>query len=216
MRKILLASFLFVALLAGCSGGASHSTGVYMLIDTSGSYTRELNKAGAVVNYFLGTLQPGDSFAVARINSDSFSEKDILEKTTFNTRPSVANQQKRAFGKRIHEFVATADKGSSHTDISGGILQGIEYLNETGASKKYIFIFSDMDEDLAKGQIRSFPMRLDGVKVVALNVTKSKADGVDPRKYEDRLEAWKKKIESGGGKWRVINDLDRLEESMRD
>lgn len=215
MRKDILAVFLFLALLAGCSGSTSRSTGVYMLIDTSGTYAPELKKANSIVNYLLGTLQPGDSLAVARIDSGSFTEKDIVEKATFNNRPTVANQQKRVFAQKIQEFVSTA-KGSSNTDITGGVLQGVEYLNETGASKKYIFIFSDMEEDLARGQIRDFPIRFDGTKVVALNVTKLRSDNVDPREYEKRLEAWKMRVESGGGKWKVINDLERVEEIMLD
>jgi hypothetical protein len=42
-------------------------------------------------------------------------------------------------------------------------------------------------------------------------VTKLRADNVDPRKYLDRLTDWQRKVESGGGRWKVINDLDRLE-----
>ena len=53
-----------------------------------------------------GTLQPGDSLVVARIDSGSFSEKDIVCKMTFDGRPSVANQQKRRFRGQIDEFVA--------------------------------------------------------------------------------------------------------------
>jgi hypothetical protein len=47
--------------------------------------------------------------------------------------------------------------------------------------------------------------------VVALNVTKLRSDNVDPREYLERLEAWRRRVEEGGGTWRVINDLDRLE-----
>jgi len=47
--------------------------------------------------------------------------------------------------------------------------------------------------------------------VVALNVTKLRSDNVDPREYMDRLESWKKKTEDGGGHWKVINDLERLD-----
>lgn len=216
MKKILtLAVFLAVAALPGCSSTAGHSTGVYMLIDTSGTYAIELKKANSIVNYLLGTLQPGDSLAVASIDSGSFTEKNILQKATFNTRPSVANQQKRAFGKKVEEYIA-AVKGSSHTDITGGVLQGVEYLNETGAAKKYIFIFSDLEEDLVKGQIRDFPIRFDGVKVVALNVTKLRQDNIDPRDYERRLAAWQNRVESGKGKWKVINDIERVEEILLD
>ena len=48
-------------------------------------------------------------------------------------------------------------------------------------------------------------------RVVALNVTKLRSDNVDPREYMDRLESWKKKTEDGGGLWKVINDLERLD-----
>ena len=47
----------------------------------------------------LGTLNPGDALAVARIDTGSFSEKDIIAKATFDDRPSVSNEQKRVFVK---------------------------------------------------------------------------------------------------------------------
>ena len=47
--------------------------------------------------------------------------------------------------------------------------------------------------------------------VVALNVTKLRSDNFDPREYLARLDAWRAKVEQGGGRWRVINDLDRLD-----
>jgi hypothetical protein len=52
--------------------------------------------------------------------------------------------------------------------------------------------------------------------VVALNVTKLRSDNVDPREYMDRLEYWQTRIEEGGGRWRVINDMDRLERILGD
>jgi len=211
MKRILLIVVLSLStLFTGCTDTTNHATGVYMLMDTSGTYSQELNKAKAIINYLLGTLQPGDSLAVARIDSGSFSEKDIIQKATFNTRPSTANQQKRLFEQNVKNFIASV-KGSAHTDITGGVLQAVEYLNETGAGKKYIFIFSDLEEDLVKGHIRDIPIRFDGFKVVALNVTKLRSDNIDPREYLDRLEMWRQRVESGGGQWKVINDLERLE-----
>jgi len=110
----------------------------------------------------------------------------------------------------VDDFVSSV-KGSPYTDISGGILQAVEYLNETGAGKKYILVFSDLKEDLQEGMIRDFPITMDRVRVVALNVTKLRSDNIDPREYMGRLEDWKKKVEDGGGTWRVVNDLERLE-----
>jgi hypothetical protein len=202
-------------LLSGCPDTTSHSQGVYMLLDSSGTYRMEIKRAQAIINYLLGTLQPGDSLAVARIDSGSFSEKDIITKMTFDRRPSVTNQQKRLFKQKVDNFVATV-KGSAYTDITGGVLQAVEYLNETGAGRKHILIFSDLKEELAKGNIRNFPIQLSGCKVVALNVTKLRSDNIDPRDYYKRVEEWKERVEAGGGEWRIVNDLERLESILAD
>ena len=169
-----------VFLVAGCSDTGSHSKGVYMLMDTSGTYKNELEKARAIVYYLLGTLEPGDSLGVARIDTGSFSEKDIIKKVTFDGRPSVSNQQKRIFREEIDTFISCVT-GSQYTDITGGILQAVEYLNEAGSGNKYILIFSDLKEDLVEGYIRDIPIQMSGFRVVALNVTKLRSDNVDPR-----------------------------------
>lgn len=198
----------------GCSKGGDRTRGVYMLLDTSGTYALELKHAQAIINFLLGTLQPGDTLAVGRIDTGSFSEKDIIAKVRFDQRPSVANNQKRSFQKKIDDFVTSAGR-SSYTDISGGILQAIEYLNESGAGKKYILIFSDLQEELAKGHIRDVPFQLADFDVIALYVTKLKNDIKDPKNYLDRVENWRTRVEDGGGTWDMINDLDRLERIFR-
>ncbi len=205
-----LALLLVAALLAACGENTPNTRGVYMLMDTSGTYTKELKQAQRVINYILANLQPGDSFAVARVDTGSFSEKDIIAKVTFDDRPSRANQQKRQFRDRIDHFVKTV-KGSAYTDITGGMLQAIEWLNESRAGHKTILIFSDLKEDLKEGYVRDIPLQLNGFKVVALNVTKLRSDNVDPREYLNRLAAWQERVESGGGTWQVVNDLERLE-----
>jgi hypothetical protein len=200
--------------LSACSEPAPRNRGVYMLIDTSGTYTQELAKAQQIINAVLARLNPGDSFAVARIDTGSFSEKDIVAKVTFDERPSVANQQKREFLKSIDRFVRTV-RPASYTDITGGILQASEYLNEKNPGSKVILVFSDLKEDLKKGYIRDLPLALDEIEIVALNVTKLRSDNVDPREYLNRLEAWQHRVVQNGGDWRVINDLDRLNQVIR-
>lgn len=190
-----------------------NTRGVYMLMDTSGTYTKELKQAQRVINYILSELGPGDSFAVARVDTGSFSEKDIVSKVTFQDRPSMTNQQKRVFREKIDKFVKGV-KGSAYTDITGGILQGIEFLNEAGTGHNTILIFSDLKEELRKGYKRDIPLSLNDYTVVALNVTKLRSDNIDPREYLDRLEMWRLKVESGGGEWRVINDMARLEKIL--
>jgi hypothetical protein len=202
-----------VTLLNGCST-TPPGTGVFLLIDTSGTYAEELSRAQGVSNYLLGTLNPGDSFGVARIDGGSFSEKDILVRATFDERPSVANDQKRQFQEQITTFADTV-RSASHTDITGGVLQAVEWLNEVGPGTKMILIFSDMEEDLPEGHIRDFPIDLEGVRVVALNVTKLRADNVDPREYTGRLDEWRHRVVTGGGEFEVINDLERLDLALK-
>jgi uncharacterized protein with von Willebrand factor type A (vWA) domain len=210
MGKLLLVTIM-LAMLYGCGDSRSHANAVYVLIDTSGTYAQEAAKARVIVNYLLGTLQPGDSLAVARVESRSFSEKDIVAKATFDKRPSQANAQKRAFRDATDGFL-NGVKGSRHTDITGGLMQGAEYLNETGAGTKTIIVFSDMQEELDRVTVRDIPINLKSIRVIAVNVVKLKTDNIDPRRYFGRLEAWQKRVQgAGAAEWRVINDLERLD-----
>jgi len=212
-KRLLLLSLALLAgsFSAGCGDSRSHAQAVYVLIDTSGTYSQEAGRAQVIVNYLLGTLQPGDSLAVARVETRSFTEKDIIAKATFDARPSQANAQKRAFREETDGFLTNV-KGSRYTDITGGLLQGAEFLNETGAGTKTIVVFSDMQEDLDKITVRDIPMNLKRIRVVAVNVVKLKTDNIDPRRYFGRLEAWQKRVvAAGASEWRVINDLERLD-----
>ncbi len=212
MEKLLRAALIvligFVPLSCSAPEGPNNR-GVYMLLDTSGTYTAELQKARQIIAYLLTQLDSGDAFAVARIDTGSFSEKDIVAKITFSDRPSTANQEKRAFLDKIDEFIE-GTRSAAYTDISGGLLQADEYLTEHEVGEKTILIFSDMQEELPAGYNRDIKLSFDDVEVVAVNVTKLRTDNVDPREYLDRLALWRQKVEAGGGQWRVINDLDRL------
>ena len=213
MRRLRFIPFLALALLsASCADPRSHAEAVYMLVDTSGTYAQEVDKAQRIVSYLLGTLKSGDSLAVARVKSRSFSEKDIVAKVTFVKDPMQANAQKRSFVEQIGNFESGVKKGSAYTDITGGIIQGAEFLNETGAGQKTILIFSDMQEELDYKTVRDFPIDLKGIRIIALNVTKLTTDNVDPRRYMGRLEWWEQRARAAGATdWKVVNDLEHLE-----
>jgi hypothetical protein len=214
IKRAILASMSILGLLAalsGCVDSRNQAHAVYMLVDTSGTYARESAKARIIINYLLGTLQSGDSLAVARVESRSFSEKDIIAKARFDTRPTQANAQKRVFSDKVDKFLKTV-QGSAYTDITGGLIQGAEFLNETGAGKKTILVFSDMQEELDKVTMRSFPISLKNIRVIAVNVTKLNTDNIDPRRYLGRLQAWQKRVEgAGASEWKVINDIEHLD-----
>jgi len=213
MRRLRFIPFLMLALLtASCADPRSHAQAVYMLVDTSGTYAKEVDKAQRIISYLLGTLKSGDSLAVAQVKSRSFSEKDIIAKATFVKDPMQANSQKRAFAEQVAHFDTGVKKGSAYTDITGGIIQAAEFLNETGAGQKTILIFSDMQEELDYKTVRDFPIDLKGIRIIALNVTKLTTDNVDPRRYLGRLDWWEKRTRAAGATdWKVVNDLEHLE-----
>ena len=200
--------------LAGCDESGYGAQGYYMLLDTSGTYAGELDQAEKIIVGILTRLNEGDSFAVARIDTGSFSEKDIVAKVTLDDRPSVATQQKRKFRATIAAFVKRV-KPSQYTDVTGGILQAAEFLNEKRTGRKTIIIYSDLKEDLAKGfKRKGILFELEDFRIVALNVTKLRSDNRDPREYMKRLVYWQARVEKGGGAWTVINNLDNMEELM--
>lgn len=210
IRNILI---LAVILSVGsCADKKSHAQAVYFLVDTSGTYAQELGQAKALIAYILGTLNPGDSMAVAQVKSRSFSEKDIIAKVTFVKDPIQANAQKRLFRDQVVSFTRGIKKGSAYTDITGGMIQASEFLKETGAGRKTILIFSDMQEELDYQTVRDFPIDLKGIRIVALNVTKLTTDNIDPRRYLNRMAWWEKRVRSAGAEdWRMINDLEHPE-----
>ncbi len=219
MKRLLRFTPLLVLVLlaTSCSDQRRHAQAVYMLVDTSGTYTKELDKAQRIVSYLLGTLGSGDTLAVARVKSRSFSEKDIIAKATFVKDPMQANAQKRTFSEEIGTFEAGVKKGSAYTDITGGIIQAAEFLNETEAGQKTILIFSDMQEELDYKTVRDFPIDLKGIRIIALNVSKLSTDNVDPRRYLGRLDWWEKRARAAGATdWEVVNDLEHLDRIFKE
>ena len=181
---------------------------VYVLLDTSGSYGVEIEQVHASLRLLLKTLGAGESLALARIDSASFSEKDIVARMTFDVRPSMANSQKRAFLQIINALGKDIRPGTK-TDITGGALQAIEYLNETGARNKYIILFSDLKEETRSDHARDFPIKFNGMKVFAMNASDlNSTRGMDSRKK--RQTYWQGKVEQGSGLWAVVNDTDKL------
>lgn len=210
LRMLVILATVLVT--SACTDKKSHAQAVYFLVDTSGTYAQELGRAQALIAYILGTLNPGDSLAVAQVKSRSFSEKDIVAKVTFVKDPIQANAQKRAFRDQVVNFTKGIKKGSAYTDITGGMIQAAEFLKETGAGRKTILIFSDMQEELDYQTVRDFPIDLKGIRIVALNVTKLTTDNIDPRRYLNRMAWWEKRVRTAGAEdWHMVNDLEHPE-----
>lgn len=213
VARLIVGAFLAVSLVS-CSEPVDHSRAAYVLIDISSDYAAELKKAQTLSNYLLANLHSGDSLAIAFIDNSSFTERNIIARTTFDHRPSVANQQKRAFQAQLNAFIKGFQVPSYHSDISGGVLLAADYLKEVGAGRQYLFLLSDLHEDLPAHLNRDVAVSLRDVQVVAINVKRQRSDNNDPQAYQNRLAAWQQRVEESGGKWQMVNDLARLESAV--
>jgi len=205
--KIILI-LVFLSLLSSCDKGRNYSRAVYMLVDVSGTYVKEISQADKIIRILIIKMDPGDTFMLGRIDSNSFSEKDVIVNVKFDRRSTTAITQKKATIKKVSQFVKSV-KSSRYTDITGGLLQAIEYLNRTKAGRKTLIIFSDLKEEVKRSQIRNVKLKFDGIRVISINVKKLKSDARDPRKYYKRLKYWEDRVEKGKGSWEIVAANER-------
>ena len=214
--KHLLPPLLLALLLSGCATGP-RGRAVYVLVDTSGSYIQAVPKAARIIRYLLGTLEPGDTIAVARITSLSFTNKDRVAAITLSRRPAQADAEKRAMAARVSAFVKAMEKrrGTAYTDISGALLEAAQFLQGIPAARKEIIVVSDMRQDLPPGAVRHVPLPLNQVSVFAVNVIKSYGENMNPTRYIARMHKWKARIAKGGGRFIIVHQLSRLPALLR-
>ncbi len=208
---VMLALVLLLALLAGCGQPANNSRAAFVLIDISKDYATELKQAQALSNYLLGNLNAGDSMAIAFIDNSSFTERNLIARATFDHRPSVANQQKRQVQAQLNAFIERFRVPSYHSDVTGGVLLARDYLMDTDAGTRYLFLLSDLHEDAPPWVNRDVTVDLTGIQVVAINVKRQRSDNNNPQAYHQRLANWQQRVEEAGGGWRLVSDMARLE-----
>ena len=199
-------------LCSGCSDASHWSQAVAVLIDVSGTYADQKPEVARIVKReVLPSLVPGDTFAIVRIDSESYSKDDVIAFVTLDQRPSHANAQKLALAKTLDEFAAR-DERSKYTDIPGAMMLSAEYLRETGAKSRAILLFSDMEADLPPGAQRKFgEHEFEGIHVVALNVKKLSSDNANPDELRTRLATWEHVLSrSGAGSWQTFLDPAKL------
>lgn len=215
--KLLTYSFLLilgVLTINGCSDNKAYETSICALADISGTYAREKSSMVKLIKAgLLPQMTPGDSIFLIAIDSNSFTEDNLVTKVTLDYRPSEVTKQKMAFSKKLDTF--SKDKLSSkHTDISGAMMLCADYLKDTGSGTQLIFVFSDMKEELPKGITRKFKSdEFKGIDVAAMNVIKLDKDTANPERFRKRLEQWEKRLANSGAKsWNTIIDATKLTE----
>ncbi len=200
--------FMGVIFQQGCSK-PRHSKAVYLLVDMSG-YEKNFEVIELVLRRLLILLQPGDSIAIARIDGERFSGENIISRISFDYRPLKANAQKRAFLASVHQFGQSITP-AKHTDITGGILQSIEYLNEIQANKQYIFVFSDLPIDVKNKYFQNFSIDFTGVHILSMSIKETESNVSGPDTYFFRADAWRQRILNGNGGWLMIDDIKQLD-----
>jgi hypothetical protein len=212
MKRIVLVALLA----ASCTSGAQYSQAVCALVDVSGTYSDQKQEVINVIRRgMLPKLTPGDSLYVIRIDGESYKKGNLEAAMKLDVRPSKANAQKLAFAAQLDGFAHRKTR-AAYTDIRGAMMLGAEYLRESGAGRRTMVVFSDMEEDLPRGVKREMaPDELKGVRVVAMNVKRLAHDNANPAAYRQRLAGWEKQATSHGAKdFRVVLEAEKLSDML--
>jgi len=209
-----LVGLALAASVAGCSDSKQYETSYCALIDISGTYASE--KASVVNTVKAGIVPqmiPGDSLFFVMIDSNSYSEDNLVTKLTLDYRPTTANNQKLAVAQKLDEF-SKGTARSKLTDISGALMLCSDYLKATGSGTQVMFVFSDMNEELPNGVVRKFADdEFDGIDMVAMNIIKLNKDSANPEVYRKRLDKWQQRTTASGARsWNTLIDATKIPE----
>jgi len=213
-RACVLACFVLATI--GCSDSRRYDQAVSVLIDVSGTYAdQKAETIKLIKGEILPHMLPGDTLLVVRIDSESYDRGNVEALVTLDRRPSHANAQKLALARKLDAFAARHES-SKHTDIPGAIMLASEYLQEIAAGSSTILLFSDLQEDLPRGTVRT--LRADDLAnthVAAMNIKRLRGDTLDPDVFRGRLAAWEQRVKNAGAvEWRTFMDASRLPEYL--
>lgn len=217
MKKIvnnILLSISICLMVAACSNGKNYQTSFCTLIDISGTYSKQKKDVVNIVKAgILPEMTPGDNLFFIKIDSNSYSEENLVTKVTLDRIPSQANSQKLAISKTLDKFASGRAK-SNMTDISGAMMLCSDFLKATKSGTQVMFIFSDMNEELPAGVVRRFSKdEFEGIDIAALNVIKLKKDSRNPQIYRNRMKEWDIRItNSGANSWAILLDPTKIKD----
>ena len=213
IRRILFAiSVAFVV--AACTDNKAYETSFCALVDISGTYAGEKSHVVNIIKAgIVPEMVPGDSLFFVKIDSNSYSEENLVTKLTLDYRPTKANSQKLAIAKILDKF-GRGNARSRLTDISGALMLCSDYLKSTKSGTQVMFVFSDMQEELPPGVVRKFADdEVEGMDIVAMNVIKLSKDSINPEIYRKRLKKWDERITAAGARsWNTLLDATKIRE----
>ena len=213
IKKSLLGLALATAI-AGCTDSKQYETSYCSLVDVSGTYAGEKSSVVNTVKAgIVPQMIPGDSLFFVKIDSNSYSEDNLITKLTLDYRPTRANSQKLAVAGKLDDF-GKGKARSNLTDISGALMLCSDYLKATRSGTKVMFVFSDMNEEFPAGVVRKFADdEFDGIDIVAMNIIKLNKDSVNPEVYRNRLKQWHQRATASGARsWNTLIDVTKIPE----
>lgn len=214
LRPPLLAGLAILGVQLGCTDSSRYQSAMCVLMDVSGTYADQKGEVVSSVKAgILPNMLPGDSLFVVLIDSDSYDEENLVTSLKTDRRPLESNAQKMRFAAALDEL-ATSDIRSQFTDISGAMMLCGDYLKNSRAGTKLMFVFSDMKEELPRGITRDFrEQEFTGTAMAAINVIKLKGDNARPSDYRGRLDGWEARLkEAGALDWTLILDTTQIPE----
>ena len=195
---------------SACGAITSKSTAVFMLVDASGTYVKEVPDAITTAKLVTSRLNSNDMFAFGQIGSCSFSDESLVVRRTLPGTPSRAAYTKQEVFGELDDYGARVE-ATSWTDIKGGLRFAADELYQADQTSRVIVIVSDLVEDVSPDcDTRSLSLDLQGITVVATNVIKLDAEAANPDAYYERLREWQDLVEGAGGTWVHANSRDRL------
>jgi hypothetical protein len=209
-----LAGFAGLFAVAACGAVTSNSAAVFMLVDTSGTYVKEVPDAIRTAKLVTSKLNSNDMFAFGQIGSCSFSDASLVVRRTLPGTPSQAAYTKQEVFSELDGYGERVE-ATSWTDVKGGLRFAATELEQTDQSSRIIIIVSDLVEDVSPDcDTSGLKLDLAGITVMATNVTKLDSEASNPDAYFERLEEWKILVENAGGTWVHANSRDRLLEML--
>jgi hypothetical protein len=209
-----LVLLLGILTITGCSDNKAYETSICALADVSGTYAREKGSMIKIIKAgLLPRMVPGDGMFLVAIDSNSYTEDNLITKMTLDYRPTEVLKQKMAFAQKLDKF-AKGKLRSKHTDISGAMMLCSDYLKDSKSGTQLIFVFSDMKEELPAGVKRKFEAdEFAGIDIAAMNVIKLGKDSANPAVYRNRLKRWSQKLDKAGAKsWSTLIDATKISE----
>lgn len=201
-RTLVVALSLCVGLF---SCGQSNSKSVALLVDVSATYFDYIPKAKDGIYHALIGAQSDDFYLVSVIGDRSFSQEAIVGTASIEHVPSRRNVQLLKF-KEVMEKSTLLQRKQQNTDIRGAILLAEQELSLRANERRYLVLFSDLDEDPAKDISNRPDPDLSGYTVVLSSIKRLPKDNRNPELFNTRIENWKTWLYSVGASDVIVTD----------